>query len=363
MAQMMKMVLVSALMVLLATSALAKHEEISVGPYNISFDLNTTRNYSVTLHPESLENNSSSYMFDIIFDNDTKAAVGITKYNSWHYADFPCELWQRSYLKNDPKVLNFSISHPLIDGNKGQVISAIAPRIKDNKTVNGTVVEVWLDSKKIEGYDFLAGKTKVEMILLLPENLTRDLLTTFHAEPNENIKLETKAAADRSPQISVRTQTNADPTGMVIIPQVISNGPSYVVVFDESGNVLGYKDVADGANTDVLVELNQTPKSQWLYATLNEGGAVQTEYWNYPFTPDAVVRSNMFFDSRVGNIAGTSENVASVPPKGSSSNTYQNWLDTEKSTSRMDPFYDRDRCTKNMVANGYPPATASFYCD
>lgn len=358
----MKMLFVSVLMVLLATSALAKHEEISAGPYNISFDLNTTRNYSVALHPESLENNSSSYMFDIIFDNDTKAAVGITKYNSWHYADFPCELWQRSYLKNDPKVLNFSISHPLIDGNRGQVISAIAPRIKDNKTVNGTVVEVWLDSKKIEGYDFLAGKTKVEMILLLPENLTRDLLMTFHVEPNENIKLETKGA-NQSPQIIARTQTNADPAGMVIIPQVISNGPSYVVVFDESGNVLGYKDVAGGVNTDVQVELNQTPMSQWFYATLNKGGAIQTEYWNYPFTPDAVARSNMFFDSRSKSAGTPSENVAIMPPKGSSSNTYQNWLDTERSTSRMDPYYDRDRCTKNMVANGYPLATASFYCD
>jgi hypothetical protein len=303
-------------------------------------------------------------MFDIILDNDTKATVGITEYNSWHYADFPCEFWQRMYLKNDPKVLNFSISHPLIDGNKGQVIWSLMPRIRDNKTVNGTVVEAWLDSKKVEDYDFLAGKTKVEMLLLLPENLTRDLLTTFDVEPNENIKLETKAAADQSPQISVRTQTNADPAGMVVIPQVISNGPSYVVVFDESGNVLGYKDVADGVDTGVQVKLNQTPTTQWLYATLNEGGAVQTEYWNYPFTPDAVIRSNVFFDSRVGNIAGTpQENVASAPPKGSSSNTYQNWLDTERSTSRMDPNYDRDQCTKNMVANGYPPATASFYCD
>ncbi len=351
----MKTLFVLVLMALLATSALAKHEEISAGPYNISFDLNTSRNYSVTLHPESMENNSSSYMFDVVFDNDTRAAVGITKYNNWHYADFPCAFWQQLYLKNDPAVLNFSISHPLIDGKEGQVISTTMPRIKDNKTINSTIVEVWLDGKKIEGYDFLVGKTKVEMILLLPENLTRNMLNTFHVKTEGNIKLETKAATSQMPLIGVRTQTSNDPEGIVIIPQVISKGPAFVVVFDESGNVLGYEDVADGVNKNVQVRLNQTPKTQWLYATLNAAGAAPTKYWKYPFMPDAIVQSDAFFDNRVPGLSV-------MPPKGSS-DAVQSWLDSERSTSRMDPNYDRAQCINNMVAQGYPPATATFYCD
>lgn len=93
---------------------------------------------------------------------------------------------------------------------------------KDNKIVNSTVVEVWMDGKKIEGYDFLVGRTKVEMILLLPDNLTMDMLNTFHLLSEENIKLETKAATDQPTSISVRTQTSNDPAGIVIIPQVMN---------------------------------------------------------------------------------------------------------------------------------------------
>lgn len=341
--------------------ALAKHEEISVGPYNVSFDLNTTQDYNITLHPESMENDSSSYMFEITFDNDTKAAIGITEYNNWQYADFPCEFWQRMYLENDPTVQSYSITYPLIDGRRGQMISTTAPRIRDNKTVNSTIVDLWSDSKKIEGYDFLVGKTNVEMILLLPESLIQDLLTTFHMETaqlNEteqlNTKLETKAATGQMPSIQVRTQTGSDPVGIVIIPQVVSRGPSYVVVFDEYGNVLGYEAVADGVNRDVRVSLIQAPKTDRLYATLNAGGATSTKYWRYPFMPDAVVQSDAFSDNRV-------KGIVSIPPKGSS--TTPSWLDTERSTSRMDPYYDRDQCMNNMVANGYPHGVAAFYCD
>jgi hypothetical protein len=71
----------------------------------------------------------------------------------------------------------------------------------------------------------------------------------------------------------------------VIIPEVVSIGPAYVVVLDQAGNVLGYQSVADGVNRNVKVTLNGTPSSQWLYATLNKGGAVRSPWWKYPFVP------------------------------------------------------------------------------
>lgn len=357
----MRALVIFALIAFLALPALAEREEISAGPYNVSFDLNTARNYSIMLHPESIDNDSSSYMFEVKFDNDTRAAVGIVKYNNWQCADFPCSLWQNLYLENDPTIKSFNISYPLIDGKVGQVITTEAPRIKDNKIVNSTEVEIWMDSKKVEGYDFLMGKTKVEMILLLPDNLTRDMLNTFHLTDG-GMKLGTMAAEGQSPSISVRTQTSKDPEGVVIIPQVISNGPSYVIVFDEFDNILGYEAVSDGVNNDVQVSLDQTPQSQWLYATLNGNGSASTEYWQYPFMPDAVVNSNRFFDSRVR----ATSNSGSLSQSGSIAQTgtaYQSWLDFEGSTSKASPNYDMYQCINTMVAHGYPPDLAAFYCD
>ncbi len=352
----MKALFILAVMALLVTSALAKHEEISAGPYNASFDLNTTRNYSITLHPESIENNSSSYMFEVRFDNDTRAAVGIIKYNNWQLADFPCTFWQQLYLENDPTISNFSVSYPTIDGKVGQMISTTLSGAMDNKTANSSAVEVWLDSKKIEGYDFLVGKTKVEMILQLPDNMTKDMLNTFHLTEG-NIILETKAATIQPPSIMVRTQTGDDPAGIVILPQVISKGPSFVVVFDEDENILGYEAVSDGVNKDVQVRLDQAPKTKWLYATLNSNGATSTKYWQYPFMPDAVVKSDIFFDSRAKSIGGNS--VA----KKTGVTASQGWLEFEGSTSRMSPNYDRAQCINTMIEHGYPQPIAEFYCD
>jgi hypothetical protein len=363
---MTKTLFILVLMLLLATSAYAKHEEISAGPYNVSFDLNTTRDYTVSLSPESLENNSSLYLITIKLDNNTKAGVGISKYNDWQYADFPCDFWQSLWLRSDQYVMNYSITYPIIDGKKGQVIKQTARLPSLNNTTryqNYTVAEYWADGKKIEGYGLLVGKTDVEMILYWPENLTEDLLRTIHvgmAEQNEleqmATRLETKAASDIIPSIEVRDQTGRDPKGVVIIPQVVSRGPSFVVVFDEYNNILGYEAVDNGVNKNVQVTLDQLPQTDQLYATLNNGGAVQTKYWQYPFMPDAQVESDLFSDSRF------SAPFNAVPPKGSS-DSVQSWLDSERSTSRMDPNYDREVCIRNMMAHGYPQSQAVFYCD
>lgn len=239
------------------------------------------------------------------------------------------------------------MAYPIIDGKVGQVISTTSPGIKDNNIVNSTIVAVWMDGKKIDGYDLLVGKTKVEMILILPDNLTKDILSTFKLAEG-NIKLETKAATIQPPSISVRTQTIDDPVGVVILPQVISKGLGFVVVFDEDENILGYEAVSDGVNKDVQVKLDQAPKTKWLYATLNENGATSTKYWQYPFMPDAIVKSKSFFDNRAKNIAGYAS---------------QNWLDFEGSTSGMSPNYDRAKCINAMIEHGYPQPLAEFYCD
>jgi len=70
----MKMMHVLILMVLLAAGASAKTEEVSVGPYNVSFDLNTTMDYSVSPNWDDANTTSS---LNIKFANDTEAAIAV----------------------------------------------------------------------------------------------------------------------------------------------------------------------------------------------------------------------------------------------------------------------------------------------
>jgi hypothetical protein len=341
---------------MLSTLAFAEPVEITAGPYNISFDLDTTMAYNVTLHPEVEDNESSWYYVDVMFDNDTRAAIGVTAYKSWQCANYPCVWWENLYLqaaKDAGEIQNGSASEATIDGKNGYIIrQEILDPITD-RVINSTIAEYWLDAEVIEGYGLLAAKTDVEMISKLPENLTDDLLNTIHVEINPQSSTLTTMSYKGDPMITVRDQTVADPADEVIIPEVVSQGPAYVVVLDQAGTVLGYQPVADGVNQNVVVTLNSTSSSQWLYATLNKGGAVRSPWWKYPFVPDADYTSSVFLNPR----------AVSIDSRGGRA-----WLDTESSTQavmngQLNPNYSREKCIAQLMRDGYPRSTASFYCD
>ncbi|HSD59098.1 MAG TPA: hypothetical protein VLB04_13040, partial [Methanotrichaceae archaeon] len=317
---------------------------------------NTAMPYNVTLHPEVEDNESSWYYVDIMFDNDTRAAIGVTAYKSWQCADYPCIWWENMYLraaKDAGEIQNGSASEATIDGKDGYIIRQEILNSTTNRVVNSTIAEYWVDAEEIEGYGLMAAKTDVEMISLLPENLTKDLLNTIHIEVKSQSSTLMTMSYEGDPMITVRDQTDADPTGVVIIPDVVSQGPAYVAVLDQAGDVLGYQSVADGVNKNVEVTLNSTPSSQWLYATLNKGGAVRSPWWKYPFVPDADYTSSVFLEPR----------AVSIDRRGG-----QAWLDAESSTQPIingqpNPNYSREKCMAQLKSDGYPQSMASFYCD
>jgi hypothetical protein len=320
--------------------------------------------YNLTLYPEIKDNESSSYRLAIIFGNGTRADVGFTTKKDWQFAEYPCLYWQNMYLKAAKKsgeIQNGSAYEATIDGKEGIIIRQEILRPGRNKVINSTNARYWLDAEEIKGYGLMAAKTEVQMISILPENLTSDLINTIHVEANNQESKMTTMAYKGEQNITIRDQTNADPSGTVIIPEVISQVPAYVVVLDLAGDILGYQAISDGVNKNVTVMLNATPRSQWLYATLNKGGAAMKPWWMHPFDPDAEYTSPKFFDSRVASVGVTA-------PKAVNATAGKSWLDDEKSTytiinSKPNPDYSRYSCIEQMTLNGYPESTASFYCD
>ena len=342
---------------MLSALAFAEPVEISAGPYNISFDLNTAMPYNVTLHPEVENNESSWYYVDIMFDNDTRAALGITAYKSWQCANYPCVWWENMYLKaakEAGEIQNGSSSEATIDGKDGYIIRQEILNSTTNRVINSTIAEYWVDAEEIEGYGLMAAKTELEMISLLPENLTEDLLNTIHVEINPQNSTLTTMSYEGDPMITIRDQTDADPAGIVIIPEVVSQGSAYVVVLDQAGNLLGYQSVADGVNRDVEVTLNSTPSSQWLYATLNKGGAVRSPWWKYPFIPDTDFTSSVFLDPRTINLDSGRGRRALFDNEGSTQAVMN---------GQPNPNYSREKCMTQLKNGGYPQSTVSFYCD
>jgi hypothetical protein len=93
------------------------------------------------------------------------------------------------------------------------------------------------------------------------------------------------------PSVTVADQEITD--GKVIITEVVSDGPGWLVIHAQAdgrpGPILGYSPVADGAHADVFVEIDAANATKTLYAMLHiDAGEVGT--WEFPDGPDAPVK-------------------------------------------------------------------------
>jgi hypothetical protein len=102
------MKLICALVVLaaLASSAQAASERITTGPYTVSFDLNTTMNYTVKILPAKELDNQTYIKYQIIAstDNSSWATVAINEYKDLQDSNIEDELRYKALLfgkKND----------------------------------------------------------------------------------------------------------------------------------------------------------------------------------------------------------------------------------------------------------------------
>jgi hypothetical protein len=186
------MKLLLAIMLLTAACATAVAEEIHIGPYVVSFDLNTTANYNLTTNYFAENNSTSVAEIGIKFDNDTSAQVDIFNDKEWQFAGTTscCTVLKSLALKEDPDTINYSVSQRIIDGKVGDVVTKKYKRPSDGRVLNATLAEYWPDSREIEGYNISAGKTKVELIAIFPENMSNSLIDTLHVElPEESEQL------------------------------------------------------------------------------------------------------------------------------------------------------------------------------
>jgi hypothetical protein len=177
----MKILYALILMVLLAAGASAKTEETSVGPYSVSFDLNTTMEYNVSSQWD--EANTTSRI-DIKFTNDTQAAIAVINETVWECSDLSPDLRYLNLALNYEKAIG-----TITDGDLSKIIIDDKPGLevtetydKDGKVFNSTIAKYWLDSKVIENYNISVGMTKVEILAKFPANLSENLLSTIQVK-------------------------------------------------------------------------------------------------------------------------------------------------------------------------------------
>jgi len=164
---------------MLSSLAVAVPESSQVGPYTVSFDLNTNLNYQIQT-PEKVEIASAvAYPIWIITDNVTGASITITEYK---------ELRDSSLQLNEENtalrmfIRGINATAPIeqtIDGMKGFVISGM-PGVSNMPQTTFLQALYWLDSKDCECGPVSVGTTSVGIFSTYPEDVTTNLLNSLH---------------------------------------------------------------------------------------------------------------------------------------------------------------------------------------
>ncbi len=98
------------------------------------------------------------------------------------------------------------------------------------------------------------------------------------------------ALAQMTPSVTVSDQAIVN--GKVTVEKVVSDGAGWIVIHAQAdggpGPILGFSPVADGENSNVVVEIDATGATPTLYAMLHtDAGQIGT--WEFPDGPDAPV--------------------------------------------------------------------------
>jgi len=298
------------ILLLLISVASADSSRITTGPYNITFDLNTPKNYTVEVTAPLEDTNYTSYSVVIDVPNETHAGIYIWDLKTPE--DATITTIKDVYKAYTHGLQNSSVEIGKIDEKDGIIAYYVNPQ--DRQAFLG---RYWLDSKKIDNGPLAAGSIEVQLYGTMPRNSTegmaiaKSLINTLHIEKFTNPGAE--AAKTVAPvvrpasYIRVSDQNVENNHGAALIDEAFSDGPGWVVIYNERyvpyskpfNGPIGYTHVNDGLNKNVKVNLNMALVTAKLYAVLykDEGQVGTFEYPGPDFPLDLHAEKSYSFNS------------------------------------------------------------------
>jgi hypothetical protein len=178
-----KLLLAAALMLMLSSLALAASETEQLGPYTVTFDMNTPMQYQVQVQEPIETPYSTIYSLRISTDNTTGAGIGITEYKDKTDATLSVA---KQLIVMDMALRGINVTAApedlTIDGRNGFLIAgepvseaANAPQQPAKLFRAG----YWLDSVDCECGPVSVGNVNVGISSSYPEDVTRNLVNTL----------------------------------------------------------------------------------------------------------------------------------------------------------------------------------------
>ena len=186
----MRAELILFLMLFSASPIMASHEAGVVGPYNVSFDMNTTMDYSVIVEKSSSGVTEDGVKFDrynmSVQSTDYFAWIVLTRYSEPMLANITANAYivQSALVGSGADEPNYY--QPLIDGKPGVLGNF---RFERQDLGNGqykegdlVVAASYSPDAKVQENGEYRGITNVRLLSTFPWEVTRDLLYYLHVE-------------------------------------------------------------------------------------------------------------------------------------------------------------------------------------
>jgi hypothetical protein len=199
------------LMLFLLPAALAAMEMQQVGPYTVSFNMNTDIPYQIQAQAPVTSPLGAIYPLVIATDNTTGASISITQYNNKTVSSLEVN---EEIAGLRMALSGFNVTAPeeiAIDNRTGFLISGIplagtfnAPKLYQ--------AQYWLDSKDCECGPISAGEVLVTIASSYPQEVTQGLLNSIHVAASQTPSSTTIAPSVDylSPEISQRITSGAN---------------------------------------------------------------------------------------------------------------------------------------------------------
>ncbi len=179
----MALILAAALMLMLSSLAFAAPETRLLGPYTVSFNMNTSMSYQIQTANPAVYPFATIYPLVIMTDNMTGASISITQYNN--LTDSTLAVSEEiTALRMALRGINTTNSEELaIDGRNGFLISGV-PFGTANVPPGFAFYQAqyWPDSYDCGCGPDSVGTTLVDVTSTYPESVTRGILSSIHVE-------------------------------------------------------------------------------------------------------------------------------------------------------------------------------------
>ena len=167
---------------MLSSLAFGATETRQVGPYTVSFNVNTNMNYQVTTPNPAMYPFATIYPIVVMTDNTTGALISITEYKN--ITDSTMQVnEENTALRMALRGINATTPvERVIDGKNGYLISG-APLSSISNVPTGLMfyyAQYWLDSNNCQCGPISAGTKLVDITSTYPQDVTEGILATIH---------------------------------------------------------------------------------------------------------------------------------------------------------------------------------------